>query len=82
MKRLLGSLSHCSSVSFTLMAPSSLLSVKTADSALLLDEPQTTADAVFNLLIFLCDKASQASLIVEPICQYLETSKYLVNYVR
>ncbi|XP_054725362.1 baculoviral IAP repeat-containing protein 6 isoform X3 [Anastrepha obliqua] len=65
MKRLLGSLSHCSSSSFTVMASS---------SNFLLDEPQTTADAVFNLLITLYDKASNARLIVAPICQYLEAS--------
>ncbi|XP_036324883.1 baculoviral IAP repeat-containing protein 6 isoform X2 [Rhagoletis pomonella] len=65
MKRLLGSLSHCSSSSFTIMASS---------SNFLLDEPQSTADAVFNLLITLYDKASNARLIVAPICQYLEAS--------
>ncbi|XP_054081324.1 baculoviral IAP repeat-containing protein 6 isoform X3 [Zeugodacus cucurbitae] len=65
MKRLLGSLSHCSSSSFTIMASS---------SNFLLDEPQSTADAVFNLLITLYDKASNPRLIVASICQYLETS--------
>ncbi|XP_037827973.1 baculoviral IAP repeat-containing protein 6 isoform X2 [Lucilia sericata] len=72
MKRLLGSLSHCSSTSFTLMVSSALYSVKPADSTFLLDEPQTTADAVFNMLITLCEKASNSRLIVAPICQYLE----------
>nr|XP_014092668.2 baculoviral IAP repeat-containing protein 6 isoform X3 [Bactrocera oleae] len=65
MKRLLGSLSHCSSSSFTIVASS---------SNFLLDEPQSTADAVFNLLITLYDKASNPRLIVASICQYLETS--------
>ena len=77
MKRLLGSLSHCSSTSFTLMVSSALYSVKTADSTFLLDEPQTAADAVFNMLITLCEKASSSRLIVAPICQYLEACMYI-----
>ncbi|KAM7359256.1 BIR repeat containing ubiquitin-conjugating enzyme isoform 2-T2 [Cochliomyia hominivorax] len=72
MKRLLGSLSHCSSTSFTLMVSSALYNVKPTDSTFLLDEPQTTADAVFNMLITLCEKASNSRLIIAPICQYLE----------
>ncbi|KAL9897854.1 dual E2 ubiquitin-conjugating enzyme/E3 ubiquitin-protein ligase BIRC6-like isoform 3-T4 [Glossina fuscipes fuscipes] len=74
MKRLLGSLSHCSSNSFTLMVSSALYSVKPTDSNFFLEEPQTTADAVFNMLITLCEKVSNSRLIVAPICQYLESS--------
>uniref|UniRef100_W8AIN7 Dual E2 ubiquitin-conjugating enzyme/E3 ubiquitin-protein ligase BIRC6 n=1 Tax=Ceratitis capitata TaxID=7213 RepID=W8AIN7_CERCA len=70
MKRILGSLSHCSSSSFTIMASS---------SNFLLDEPQSTADAVFNLLITLYDKASNPRLIVASICQYLESSTIQLN---
>ncbi|XP_073817547.1 BIR repeat containing ubiquitin-conjugating enzyme isoform X2 [Musca autumnalis] len=72
MKRLLGSLSHCSSSSFTLMSSSDLYGTHPAISTFLLDEPQTAADAVFNMLLTLCEKASSSRLIVAPICQYLE----------
>ncbi|XP_075144573.1 BIR repeat containing ubiquitin-conjugating enzyme [Haematobia irritans] len=72
MKRLLGSLSHCSSSSFTLMSPSDLYGTQPAITTFLLDEPQTAADAVFNMLLTLCEKASNSRLIVAPICQYLE----------
>lgn len=76
MKRLLGSLSHCSSSSFTLMSSSDLYGTQPAISTFLLDEPQTAADAVFNMLLTLCEKASNSRLIVAPICQYLEACKY------
>lgn len=76
MKRLLGALSLCSSSLLTVDPSSTLYSVKTSiDSTLFFEEPNTTADAVFNMLITLCDKASNARLVVTPICQYLESSK-------
>lgn len=42
---------------------------------MVLDEPQTIADAVFSLMITLSERASNPRLVVAPICQYLEESK-------
>ncbi|XP_055907013.1 baculoviral IAP repeat-containing protein 6 isoform X1 [Eupeodes corollae] len=79
MKRLLGSLSNCSSNSLTLITPGSLYSMKSPDSTFLLDEPQTTTDAVFSLLMLLSEKASETGLVIAPLCQYLETNSIARN---
>lgn len=50
---------------------------KRRDLNSLFEEPQTTAEAVFQLLITLSEKASNSRLIVSSICQYLEASKSL-----
>ncbi|TDG43863.1 hypothetical protein AWZ03_009727 [Drosophila navojoa] len=69
MKRLFGALSQCSTNTFTMMSSSCLFSLKTN---MVLDEPQTIADAVFSLMITLSERASNPRLVVAPICQYLE----------
>lgn len=72
MKRLFGALSQCSTNTFTMMSSSCFFSLKTN---MVLDEPQTIADAVFSLMITLSERASNPRLVVAPICQYLEESK-------
>lgn len=74
MKRLFGALSQCSTNTFTMMSSSCFFSLKTN---MVLDEPQTIADAVFSLMITLSERASNPRLVVAPICQYLEESKFL-----
>ncbi|XP_064535866.1 baculoviral IAP repeat-containing protein 6 isoform X5 [Drosophila montana] len=69
MKRLFGALSQCSTNTFTMMSSSCFFSLKTN---MVLDEPQTIADAVFSLMITLSERASNPRLVVAPICQYLE----------
>ncbi|XP_068153762.1 baculoviral IAP repeat-containing protein 6 isoform X3 [Drosophila tropicalis] len=69
MKRLFGALSQCSTNSFKLMTSSGFFSVV---PNMLLDNPQTIVDAVFNLMRTLSDRASNPRLVVAPICQYLE----------
>ncbi|XP_015038690.2 baculoviral IAP repeat-containing protein 6 isoform X3 [Drosophila pseudoobscura] len=69
MKRLFGTLSQCSTNTFTMMSSGGFLLLK---SNTVLDDPQTIADAVFSLMITLSDKASNPRLVVAPICQYLE----------
>ncbi|XP_037726370.1 baculoviral IAP repeat-containing protein 6 isoform X3 [Drosophila subpulchrella] len=69
MKRLFGTLSQCSTNTFTMMSSGCFFSLK---SNMVLDDPQTIADAVFSLMITLSDKASNPRLVVAPICQYLE----------
>ncbi|KQS39320.1 uncharacterized protein Dere_GG17289, isoform B [Drosophila erecta] len=69
MKRLYGTLSQCSTNTFTMMSSGCFFSLK---SNMILDDPQTIADAVFSLMITLNDKASHPRLVVAPICQYLE----------
>ncbi|KAH8417362.1 hypothetical protein KR222_009764, partial [Zaprionus bogoriensis] len=69
MKRLFGTLSQCSTNTFTMMSSSCFFSLKTN---LVLDEPNTIADAVFSLMITLSERASNPRLVVAPICQYLE----------
>ncbi|KMZ04446.1 baculoviral IAP repeat-containing protein 6 isoform X6 [Drosophila simulans] len=69
MKRLFGTLSQCSTNTFTMMSSGCFFSPK---SNMILDDPQTIADAVFSLMITLNDKASHPRLVVAPICQYLE----------
>ncbi|XP_062126380.1 baculoviral IAP repeat-containing protein 6 isoform X3 [Drosophila sulfurigaster albostrigata] len=71
MKRLFGALSQCSTNTFTMMSSSCFFSLKTN---MVLDEPQTIADAVFSLMITLSERASNPRLVVAPICQYLEES--------
>ncbi|XP_055696918.1 baculoviral IAP repeat-containing protein 6 isoform X3 [Phlebotomus papatasi] len=75
MTRLLGSLSHCSSSSFALLAASAMYSsVNPLDTNSAFGEPQTVADAVFQLLMLLSKKASQPVLVVRPIYQFLNTT--------
>ncbi|XP_015009950.2 baculoviral IAP repeat-containing protein 6 isoform X4 [Drosophila erecta] len=69
MKRLYGTLSQCSTNTFTMMSSGCFFSLK---SNMILDDPHTIADAVFSLMITLNDKASHPRLVVAPICQYLE----------
>ncbi|XP_070142867.1 dual E2 ubiquitin-conjugating enzyme/E3 ubiquitin-protein ligase BIRC6 isoform X3 [Drosophila kikkawai] len=69
MKRLFGTLSQCSTNTFTMMTSGCFFLPK---SNMVLDDPQTIADAVFSLMITLSDKASNPRLVVAPICQYLE----------
>lgn len=76
MKRLFGTLSQCSTNTFTMMSSSCFFSLKTN---MVLDEPQTIADAVFSLMITLSERASNPRLVVAPICQYLEESKKSFN---
>lgn len=45
-----------------------------------MEEPQTIADAVFSLMITLSERASNPRLVVAPICQYLEESKFLLVF--
>lgn len=71
MKRLFGTLSQCSTNTFT-MSSGCFFSLK---SNVVLDDPQTIADSVFSLMLTLSDKASNPRLVVAPICQYLEESK-------
>jgi len=64
----------------TMMSSGCFFSLK---SNMVLDDPQTIADAVFSLMITLSDKASNPRLVVAPICQYLEESKidlYLTSF--
>ncbi|XP_070137301.1 dual E2 ubiquitin-conjugating enzyme/E3 ubiquitin-protein ligase BIRC6 isoform X1 [Drosophila bipectinata] len=68
MKRLFGTLSQCSTNTFT-MSSGCFFSLK---SSVVLDDPQTIADSVFSLMLTLSDKASNPRLVVAPICQYLE----------
>lgn len=85
MKRLLNSLSHCTSSSFTMLTPSTTavysLNSLTSDLSFTFNEPQTTADAVFHLLMLLCEKASHPKLIVTPVFNYLETSKNINLFI-
>ncbi|XP_059612083.1 baculoviral IAP repeat-containing protein 6 [Phlebotomus argentipes] len=75
MTRLLGSLSHCSSSSFALLAASAMYSsVNPLDTNSAFGEPQTVADAVFQLLMLLSKKASQPVLVVKPIYLFLNTT--------
>ncbi|GAB0094178.1 Baculoviral IAP repeat-containing protein 6 [Sergentomyia squamirostris] len=75
MTRLLGSLSHCSSSSFALLAASAMYSSSSAlDTNSAFGEPQTVADAVFQLLMLLSKKASQPVLVVRPIYLFLNTT--------
>lgn len=73
MKRLFGTLSQCSTNTFT-MSSGCFFSLK---SNVVLDDPQTIADSVFSLMLTLSDKASNPRLVVAPICQYLEESKWI-----
>ncbi|XP_055678934.1 baculoviral IAP repeat-containing protein 6 isoform X2 [Lutzomyia longipalpis] len=75
MTRLLGSLSHCSSSSFALLAASAMYSsVNPLDTNSAFGEPQTVADAVFQLLMLLSKKASLPVLVVKPIYLFLNTT--------
>lgn len=78
MKRLLGSLSHCCSSSFAMFVASSMYTVNTDSTTTTntLNEPQTVADAVFQLLMLLSKKATQAQLVVKPLCDFLNSSKF------
>lgn len=69
MNRLLSSLSCCSNSSVLLNSLS-----HTVDHNSIF-EAETVADALYTLLIVLADKASDQSLIVEPLYAFLESSK-------
>lgn len=75
MNRLLGSLSNCSSSSFAMLVASSMYSVSSGDTNNTLSEPQTVADAVFQLLMLLSKKATQPLLVVKPLYEFLSKSK-------
>ncbi|XP_055591797.1 baculoviral IAP repeat-containing protein 6-like isoform X1 [Uranotaenia lowii] len=72
MIRLLSSLSHCSNSSFAMLVASSMSSSALSDSKNnTLSEPQTVADAVFQLLLYLSRTATQNILVVKPLFDYI-----------
>ncbi|XP_037945587.1 baculoviral IAP repeat-containing protein 6-like isoform X2 [Teleopsis dalmanni] len=74
MKRLLTALSNCTSTSVILTITNNSITTTKATDNNSFDDPQTTADAVFNMLVLLYEKASSPRLVIAPICQYLEAS--------
>lgn len=72
MTRLLGSLSHCLSSSFAMLVVSTMYSGEVNNT---FGDPQTVADAVFQLLMLLTKKATQPTLVVKPLYYFLNSSK-------
>ncbi|XP_058461839.1 baculoviral IAP repeat-containing protein 6 isoform X2 [Malaya genurostris] len=75
MTRLLSSLSHCSNSSFAMLVASSMYSSTMSESKNnTLSEPQTVADAVFQLLLYLSRSATQNILVVKPLFDYINNA--------
>ncbi|XP_053681780.1 baculoviral IAP repeat-containing protein 6 isoform X2 [Sabethes cyaneus] len=75
MTRLLSSLSHCSNSSFAMLVASSMYSSTMNESKNnTLSEPQTVADAVFQLLLYLSRTATQNILVVKPLFDYINNA--------
>ncbi|XP_058811824.1 baculoviral IAP repeat-containing protein 6 isoform X3 [Topomyia yanbarensis] len=74
MTRLLSSLSHCSNSSFAMLVASSMYSSTISESKNTLSEPQTVADAVFQLLLYLSRSATQNILVVKPLFDYINNA--------
>lgn len=74
MNRLLNSLSYCNNSSFAMLVASSLYTSCSSESKNAISEPQTVADAVFQLLIALTKTATQQQLIVKPLYDYLNST--------
>lgn len=72
MNRLLGSLSQSNSTPFleTAFYPTTNDSTNTAGA------PTTVVDAVFQLLMLLSRKATQPTLVIKPLYDFLKSSKY------
>ncbi|XP_055530487.1 baculoviral IAP repeat-containing protein 6 isoform X3 [Wyeomyia smithii] len=80
MTRLLSSLSHCSNSSFAMLVASSMYS-STINEAKnnTLSEPQTVADAVFQLLLYLSRTATQNVLVVKPLFDYINNAAIMCH---
>lgn len=75
MTRLLSTLSHCSTSSFAMLVASSMYCASINDSkSSSLTEPQTVADAVFQLLLYICRAATQTVLVVKPLFDYISNA--------
>ncbi|XP_062702655.1 baculoviral IAP repeat-containing protein 6 isoform X3 [Aedes albopictus] len=75
MTRLLSTLSHCSTSSFAMLVASSMYCASINDSkSSSLTEPQTVADAVFQLLLYICRAATQTVLVVKPLFDYINNA--------
>lgn len=76
MTRLLSSLSHCSNSSFAMLVASSMYSTSGISDSKnnTLSEPQTVADAVFQLLLYLSRTATQNLLVVKPLFDYINNA--------
>uniref|UniRef100_A0A1Q3FEM5 Dual E2 ubiquitin-conjugating enzyme/E3 ubiquitin-protein ligase BIRC6 n=1 Tax=Culex tarsalis TaxID=7177 RepID=A0A1Q3FEM5_CULTA len=76
MTRLLSSLSHCSNSSFAMLVASSMYSTSAVGESKsnTLSEPQTVADAVFQLLLYLSRTATQNVLVVKPLFDYINNA--------
>ncbi|XP_062534016.1 baculoviral IAP repeat-containing protein 6 isoform X2 [Armigeres subalbatus] len=75
MTRLLSTLSHCPTSSFAMLVASSMYCASINDSkSNSLTEPQTVADAVFQLLLYICRAATQNVLVVKPLFDYINNA--------
>ncbi|XP_065072528.1 baculoviral IAP repeat-containing protein 6 isoform X2 [Ochlerotatus camptorhynchus] len=75
MTRLLSTLSHCSTSSFAMLVASSMYCASINDTkSSSLTEPQTVADAVFQLLLYICRAATQNILVVKPLFDYINNA--------
>lgn len=77
MRYLLASLSQCSSSAFEMLFASSMFSINSADNSNAFGEPLTVPDAIFQLLMLLSKKATQPSLVIKPLYNFLNSSSNL-----
>lgn len=80
MIRLLGSLSQSTSTSFALLA-TSLRAMNTNDTCQSIGDPATVADAVFQILMLLSQKATQPTLVIKPLYDFLKSSKATTTFI-
>lgn len=75
MRYLLASLSQCSSSAFAMLVASSMYSLNSAENVF--GEAITVPDSIFQLLMLLSKKATQPSLVIKPLYNFLNSSSNL-----